>query len=202
VLLWHEAGLGAAAVADARARLERAGLVTTAHELSSAAAASDRRALVELDGVLDRLRARPDLDPERLGVLGFGRGGTLAFLLGCTRRLAALVDVAGPVLHQSLSPERPTQPLELALNLEGAFLGVFAERGAVGAEERALLRERLTSAARPFEIVIVPDARDGFFDPRASGYDASRAAQLWRGVLSFLDAHLAAGSDPAPAPES
>jgi dienelactone hydrolase len=161
------------------------------HELSPAALASDRRALPELERALDALRARPGVDPERVGVLGLGRGGTLAFLLGCARRVAAVVDVEGPLSYPMLSAERPIQPLELALNLEGAFLGVFAATGSVDAQQRALLRIRLASAARPFELVELPGEGGSFFDPRARGYDARRAEGLCERVLAFLAAHLA-----------
>lgn len=195
VLVLHEPGLSGGFIEAALARLAQSGFVAAAHALSEVALASDRRALAELDRELDALRARPGVDAERLGVLGFARGGTLAFLLGCTRRLAAQVDVEGPVLHPLLTSERPTQPLELGLNLEGAFLGVFAERGAVGAEERELLRARLTSAARPFELVLVPGAAAGFFDPRAGGYDAARAEEPWARVLAFLRQHLGPEAD-------
>src|SRR5262245_25385822 len=154
-LLLHEPAPEDAFARGAVERLRRAGLVARAHALSSAALDSDRRALAELDRALDELRALPLVERERIGVLGFGRGGTLAFLLGCTRRLACVVDVEGPVLHPALSPERPTQPLELGLNLEGAFLGLFAEHGALGPQERALLGERLAAAARPHELVVL-----------------------------------------------
>lgn len=195
VLLLHEVAFAGGWEEGVLVRLRQAGFVAAAHALSDVALESDRRALPELDRALDALRKEPGVDAERLGVLGFGRGGTLAFLLGCTRRLAALVDVEGPVIHPALSPERPTQPLELGLNLEGAFLGVFAERGAVGAEERGLLHGRLSSAARPFELVVVPGAGRGFFDPRGASYDAARTEQLWARALAFLHEHLASESD-------
>ena len=54
---------------------------------------ADRAALAALGLVLDALSRRAEVDPERVAVLGFGRGGTLAFLLGCTRRLAAVIPV-------------------------------------------------------------------------------------------------------------
>lgn len=191
VLFLHEPGLAPGLVEGVRARLEGAGFVARAHALSAAARESDRQALVELDPRLAELGRSPGVDPERLAVLGLGRGGTLAFLLACTRRLAAAVDLGGPVLHPELSPARPTQPLELALNLEGAFLGVFAEQGAVGPEERELLRARLGAAARPFELVVLA-GRGGFLDPRAGGYDGGHDEALWPPVLAFLEAHLAA----------
>lgn len=176
VLLLHERA--APAAREARDRLESADLVVRAHELSPGALASDRAALAELGAVLDELARRPEVDRERLAVVGLGRGGTLAFLLGCTRRLAAVVDVDGPVLHPELSPARPIQPLELALNLEGSFLGLFSGRSSgsgapVGPEEIELLRERLSSAARTFDIVV-----------------DLHGEELWSCVLSFLSRTL------------
>jgi dienelactone hydrolase len=173
VLFLHEPTLARAAAASALARLGAHGFATAAHELSTSAMQSDRD-LTELDRALAGLCARSGVDPERTAVLGFGRGGTLAFLLGCTRRVAAVVDVDGPVLHPALGPARPIQPLELALNFEGAFLGLFAP-GTVGAGEIELLRARLAAAARPFDLVV---------DPHAGG------EELWPRVLAFLDEHL------------
>jgi len=180
VLLLHEPSLARATVDAAIERLLKHGFLAEGHELSSQAMQSDRRARGELDQALAVLGERSGVVGERLGVLGFGRGGTLAFLLGCTRRIAAVVDVDGPVLHPALSVERPIQPLELVLNFEGAFLGLFHAHGAVGSEEIELLRARLAAAARPFDVVVSPYAH---------------GEVPWPRVLAFLDEHL--GSDPA-----
>jgi len=153
----------------------------------------DRGLLAELGLCLDALEAREELDEDRLGVLGFERGGTLAFLLACTRRLAASIDVEGPVLYPELSVERPTQPLELALNLEGAFLGVFGARSAeVPAEQIELLRARLSSAARPFDIVSAPEAQAGFYDRGRAGFDERLSEDLKQRITAFLGESLAA----------
>lgn len=188
------AGAQADCTRAAEERLARAGFVVLAPALSASALAADRLALRKLDAALEDLARRDGVERERLGVLGFGRGGTLAFLLGCTRHLAAVVDVDGPVLHPALSAERPIQPLELALNLEGAFLGLFGAEGPVGAEERELLRAQLASAARPFELV-VSRGQEIVVDPERPGYDEARAKELWGRVLAFLAQHLAAERD-------
>ena len=168
-------------------RLSCAGHAALALELTPAALRSDRVALRGLARARTLLAQRPEVDGERLFALGFARGGTLAFLLACAERLAGAIDVEGPVLHPELSPENPTQPLELALNLEGAFLAVFAGRSArVPAPEIELLRARLSSAARPFDIVLFPEAGEGFYDRRRPGFDARRAADLEGRILSFL----------------
>lgn len=194
MLVLHEPQHASAAVEALLHGLRGAGWVAAAHLLGPSALESDRGALPELDRALVALRARSDVDPERVAALGLGRGGTLSFLLGCTRRLAATVDVDGPVLHPLLSPARPTQPLELALNLEGVFLGLFTEGGPVGPEERQELRARLTSAARPFELVELSPAARGFLDPTGAGYDGAHLEEFLRPVLSFLREPLAAQS--------
>jgi dienelactone hydrolase len=187
VLLLDE---GAEGACGAERILAAAGFVVHMPTLSAAALADDRAALRELDVALGELARGKGVERERLGAVGLGRGGTLAFLLGCTRRLAAVVDVEGPVLHPALSAERPIQPLELALNFEGAFLGLFGADGPVGAEERELLRARLAAAARPFELVVAP-GKEIVLDPRRSGYDEARVKGLWSRVLAFLAEHLA-----------
>lgn len=186
ILLWL--GAPAAEAPVLRALLGHGDWDLHEHVLSPAALAADRAALAELDPVLAALARAAG--GAGVGVVGVGRAGTLAFLLACARRVAAVVDVDGPVLYPALSAERPTQPIELALNLEGAFLGLFARGGPVGAEERALLEGRLRAAARPHELV-VHAGEPGFFDPRASGYDARRAEELGERVRAFLAEHLA-----------
>ena len=169
---------------DSRAaeeRLAEEGFLVHAPELTPEVLAVDRRALQEIERALEDLARRAGLERERLGVVGFGRGGTLAFLLGCTRRVGAVVDVDGPVLYPELSAARPIQPLELALNLEGSFLGVFSgPSGPVGEEEITLLREQLSSAARPFDIVVGPRLND---------------EELWARLLAFLRQSLVESED-------
>jgi dienelactone hydrolase len=161
------------------------------HPLTPAARESDREGLAELERALEAAR---DTDEPAL-VVGVGRGGTLAFLLACQRRVTAVVDVEGALLHATLSHARPVQPLELALNLEGAFLGLFGATGAVGERERELIRQRLAGAAKDFELATLPGG-EIVVDPAHSGYDGARAGELWRRVRAFLRARLAAELEP------
>jgi dienelactone hydrolase len=186
------------AAAELCAALRAAGHPVERHALSAAAVESDRRALPELDFALDALAARAGTPRESAVVVGLGRGGTLAFLLGCTRRVAAVVDVDGPVLHAQLSPDRPTQPLELALNFEGAFLGLFSADGPVGAEELGLLEARLRAAARPHRVAVLSDGGQSIGGAHATGYHAAPAVEIARHIHAFLAATLP-DDEPSPA---
>lgn len=179
VLLPDLAPLGAAGAADE----------PNVREL---AALPDRPALAALEAGLAHLAARADVDPRRIAAVGFGAGGTLAFLLACTStRLAAVVDVAGGPLRAELSAAQPIQPLELALNLDRPLLALFgAADPAVPAAHVALLRETLAAAAKEFEVVVLPEARGGFFHADHPHYHGAAFEEAWRRLLGFLAAVL------------
>lgn len=152
----------------------------------------DRRALGDLDAAARRLAAEPAVDARSVAVVGCGLGGTLAFMLGCTsRHVACVVACCGEPLYGELSANRPTQPLELHLNLDVPLLALFGERDArVPREHVELLRERLSMAGKDFEIVTLPDAGHGFLDDTRSAYAAAAAEEAWRRTLAFLDERL------------
>ena len=114
---------------------------------------ADRRAGGALEACLAWLADHPDVDGDRLGVLGLDGGGTHAYLLACTsRRLACAVAVDPVVVRPSLSAERPVQPLELALNLSCPIALHFSARGAAGSEDAERLRATLDQFAKEAEV--------------------------------------------------
>lgn len=156
------------------------------------AALPDRRALGDLEGAARWLGARPEVDRRRLAVVGFGLGGTLAFLAGCTGAWAAcVVDVCGGPLYPELSAHKPSQPLELHLNLDRPLLALFAEGDAlVPPQHVAELRERLAMAGKDFTLVTVPRVGRRFFDEQSGAHDPLASAELWTRTLAFLRTNL------------
>ena len=144
--------------AHAREVLAAAGFTLLAPRPADGASWSaqpDRRALAELECALAWLAARDDVDGRRLAAVGSGRGGTLAYLLGCTsRRVAAVVASRAAVVYPALDASRPTQPLELALNLSAPLLVIGPED-----EHSAQFRRRLEQGGKHVEFVA--EDRDG-----------------------------------------
>jgi polyhydroxybutyrate depolymerase len=65
----------------------------------------DRRAVddvTRLDKLIEEWRRRPDIDPDRVYVVGFSNGGFMAHRLACwmDERLAAIVSIAGAGRHK------------------------------------------------------------------------------------------------------
>ena len=155
---------------------------------AAVASLPDRRTLRDLEAALAWLGARDDVLDEEPGVVGFCMGGTLAFLLGCTSTsVGAVVDFYGRPLYPELSPEKPTQPLELTLNLDRPFLGFFGEADeGIPTEHVELLRQKLASGAKNFELVTYPGCAHGFFNDRRSNHDPAAAEDAWRRTIAFL----------------
>jgi len=172
-------------VGDVARRLAREGFAVLVPALG--ALAEDRPAVRALESAAAFLAREAALDARRIGALGFGRGGTLALLLGCTSSSArALVTFGAPLVYRELSAARPIQPLELLLNLDAPWLAFFGtDDPLVPPADVERLRAALEAGGKHHEIVLGSGGGRGF--PRASraGGAPSEDATLER-TLSFL----------------
>lgn len=159
---------------------------------ATVAGLSDRRALADLDAGAAFLGARGDVDARSIAIVGFCMGGTLAFLSGCTStRFAAVVDFYGRPLYGELSAEKPTQPLELLLNLDRPLLAIFGDADdSIPPEHVEYLRRALEDAHKDFELMVYPGAGHSFFNHRRARHHEASAMDAWQRTLAFLEERL------------
>jgi len=119
-------------------------------------------------------------DGARVGVVGFGRGGTRALHLAAEHeRVGAAVDFYG------MPSEKELEALE-ALE-KPALLAFGAEDARVVDGRAAALGARLPGA----RLHVEPGAGDGYMDDRwPDRYAASAAAAGWEAAIAFLGATL------------
>ena len=144
---------------------------------------------------LDHLRERADVDPRRVGMLGFCIGGFVAFLGACRLDPGAVVSFYGGGIV------RP--------RAEGAIKPLLGEAGKIrapilcffGAEDRGIppgdvkaIEVGLDRLKTPHEVVVYPGAGHGFFCDQRAAYHAESARDAWRRTLDWLGKYL-----PAPA---
>jgi carboxymethylenebutenolidase len=157
---------------------------------------SDARALGDLEGAADFLRAREDAS-GKLGAIGFCMGGRYTLLFACASdRLDAAVDCWGGFIDRATLEERstearPTPPLEMAGRLRCPLLA------AIGAEDQnpsPAIGEQLRDAASASGQEVVVDVYEGaghaFFADYRPTYRPRPAALLWERVVPFLERHL------------
>jgi carboxymethylenebutenolidase len=139
------------------------------------------------NGSLDSLRSAltylenlRDVDPARLGAIGFCLGGGFAIAWACRDdRLKAIAPFYGANPH----------PLSAVSRL-CPVVGSYPEKDFTASQAQKL-DTALDQYNVPHDIKIYPGAKHAFFNDQGSSYDASASADAWQRVLSFFREYIA-----------
>jgi carboxymethylenebutenolidase len=141
------------------------------------------RALRDLKAALDFLAARPDVNKDKMGTLGWGMGGKFSLLLAIREsRLAACVLNYGSL---------PTVPADIQ-KIHAPVLGIFgADDRSVPTSSVEAFKNAMDSAHKSLDIKIYPGASHGFDNPgNKLGYREGQAEDAWQRTIAFLADHL------------
>jgi carboxymethylenebutenolidase len=154
-----------------------------AHELSRGL--PEDRALADLKAAIDYLSARNDVDPQRIGVIGWCLGGGYALALATSDpRPRATVINYGRLVTDSKAITEIQHPL----------LGNFgdADRGIPSDDVKAFGAE-LTKYGKLADIKLYPGAGHAFMNPNnKQGYDPAAAQDAWGRIDRFFERNLRA----------
>lgn len=135
--------------------------------------------MADTDTAFGRL-AEWGVPADRMGVIGFDLGGSVALLVAARRTLGAAVTVAGRGISEPLGPLPAL--VTAAKDLTCPWLGIYGDRD----DGREL--DELLAAARESEVatdlVTYPGEGHRFDDDPASAEDA------WQRMLNWFDSHL------------
>jgi carboxymethylenebutenolidase len=149
-----------------------------AHELMRGM--PEDRALADLEAAVDYLAARPDVDPNRIGVIGWCMGGGYALKLAAADpRVKATVVNYGSVLTDTAAITR----------INSQILGNFggADRG-IPAGDVKTFGANLTKYGKLGDIKIYDGAGHAFMNPHnKQGYDAAAAEDAWGRIDRFFE---------------
>lgn len=136
----------------------------------------------DLRQAVDFLQGQPDVDPGRVGVIGFCMGGTYALQLACVEG-----DLRAASVFYGQNP-RPLEAVAQACPIVGSYPEKDFTAGAARTLEQALTRHGV-----PHDVKIYPGAHHSFFNSSRSAYNPEAADDAWRRTLSFFDVHLRNG---------
>ena len=120
----------------------------------------------------------------QVAVLGYGFGGgwSLRATTDLPDGFSASVSYYGQVHDDTDRLGRLNTP----------FLGLFAEEDrAIPAADVKRFAAALESLEKDVEVILYPDARRGFADPRSENYNAETANEAWRRAVKFLAENMA-----------
>jgi carboxymethylenebutenolidase len=143
----------------------------------------NRAGIDDLKSSLTYLAKLPEVDPQRLGAIGFCMGGGFAIAWACTdSRLKAIAPFYG-------SNPRPLEVVRRSCPVVGSYPG----RDFTASAGRAL-DHTLTRYDIDHDIKVYPDTRHSFFNDTRGAYDRDAAEDSWRRVIDFFATHLRAGA--------
>lgn len=143
----------------------------------------DDRASRDLTAASDFLRTQSDVDPARVGVIGWCMGGGYALNL-------ALSDpkLKAAVINYGHLATDPANLAKINANVLGLFGGL--DRGITPSDVHAF-EAAMKKAGKPVEIKIYDDAGHAFENPNnKEGYKAADAEDAWKRTTAFLDKNL------------
>ncbi len=140
----------------------------------------DHGGIKDLRAALDYLGRRPEVDPARLGAVGYCLGGGLAIALACAdHRLKAIAPYYG------LNP-RPLEAARRSCPVVGSYPGKDFT-----AKSGRKLKVVLESAQIPHDIKVYQDAKHAFFNDRLPAtYDPAAASDSWERVRAFFKEYV------------
>ena len=154
-----------------------------AHELMRGV--PEDRATRDLLAATSYLRSQKNVDPKRVGSIGWCMGGGYSLIL-------ALND---PKLKAAVINYGRLATDEAALKkINAAILGIFGgkDRG-IPVEDVNRFEQQLKTLGKRVEIRVFPDAGHAFENPNnKQGYRAEDAAQAWKLTVDFLAKNLKA----------
>ena len=143
---------------------------------------TEEEILADLNGGYAYLKTLENVNPKRIGSIGFCMGGGLSLLLACKNP-----EIAAAVVFYGRNPT----PIDLVKNLQCPVLGNYAGADmAIKEADINLLKETLTKYAKTFDIKTYPGAPHGFFNDTRESYRPEAAKDAWERTLKFYDKYL------------
>jgi carboxymethylenebutenolidase len=134
----------------------------------------------DLKAALTHLAAMPQVDPDRIGAIGFCMGGGFAIAWACTDdRLKAIAPFYG-------ANPRPLDAVARACPVVGSYPEKDFTANAGRSLDKALDRHGI-----PHDVKIYPGARHSFFNDTGRSFDREAAEDSWSRVMAFFGEHLA-----------
>lgn len=139
----------------------------------------------DIQATIDYLKSRTDVDSDRVGVIGFCFGGSMAFYAATklSSELAIAVSFYGVVLDEWLEASQDIA-IPIYLFFGGADPFILPDRV-------KQIDFRLQELGKNYQLKVYPDADHGFFCHERSAYNQLATEDAWKELTKFLHQYFA-----------
>lgn len=138
--------------------------------------------LLDVDASLRRLTER-GVSTDRIGVVGYGWGGTVALIVATHRDLGAAVTIDGIGVVAPVTPALPAL-VQSASELRCPWLGIYSANGPVPEDEVHKLQAAVHSARVATDLVRLGAGAQRLGTRHGAAFEA------WTRTLNWFDSHL------------
>ncbi len=137
----------------------------------------------DMQGAFDYLASLPNVDPQRIAVMGFCYGGGVALRHGVNNpQIVATINLYGETVDDPAN-------FGALLTTGRPVLGIFgADDAQIPVSEAEAFADALTEAGIPGEVTIYPGVGHAFVNPQTISDGAARDA--WAQITAFLADNL------------
>jgi len=147
--------------------------------------------IADARAALAALRARSDVDAERIGCMGFCIGGHMAYLTACETDLKATASFYGGGIAADQGPGGAPPTLGRTGKIRGRILCLFGGVDALIPKAQAdAIAAALTQHDIAHDIVTYADADHGFFCDQRGTYNEKAATDAWTRVRKLFAEEL------------
>ena len=151
----------------------------------------DKQALRDMAAAMDEIAGLSNVDPRRLGVVGFCMGGRLAFLYAANepRLKASVIFHGGDIM---IAKDDIASPFEQASNIRAPMLGVFGfEDENPSPADVEKIDFELARLGKEHHFISYDGAGHAFLNfTRPAVYREEQAKEAWKACVDWLDQHL------------
>ena len=152
---------------------------------------TDANIIADVRATVDYLKAQPNVQPDRIGIVGFCFGGRVSYLAACniSDLKAAAVFYGGRIL-QPLGGVGPS-PLEQTARIGAPVLGLFGEEDQNPTPaDVATIKAELEKHGKVHDFHMYPGSGHGFHCDARASYRPEATRDAWGKTLAWFDTHL------------
>jgi carboxymethylenebutenolidase len=143
---------------------------------------------------IDFLAAKPEINVNGIGVIGFCMGGRYAFLSNAaypTKIKAAISFYGGGIDAAPGNPLGQKSLLDRVPNMQAPIMLMYgSEDQLIAAEEHGRVATALSKAKKRYILNLFPAAGHGFMSDRRESFAPEAAAEAWMMTTGFLSTNL------------